>query len=179
MYMGLLGFIRNTSVNTLVNVESWGKFKLTDLFEITGSTTTPKNQLDLDASKKYPYITTQATNNAVFGWSDKFTENGGVLVVDSAVLGTCTYQEYNFTASDHVEKLIPKFVMTRNIALFLCTIINKAGEFIGYSYGKKRSQKALKQESIYLPTTDSGTPDWQYMDSYIEKLYTEIEKLVE
>ena len=177
--MGLLGFIRSASCNTLVDVESWGKFKLTDLFEITGSTTTPKNKLELDTSKKYPYITTQATNNAVFGWSDVFTENGGVLVVDSAVLGTCTYQECNFTASDHVEKLIPKFELTRNIALFLCTIINKTGELIGYNYGKKRSQKALKQESIYLPITENGTPDWKYMDSYINNLYTEIEKLVE
>ena len=177
--MGLLGFIRNTFGETLVDVESWGKFKLTDLFDITGSTTTPKNRLDLDISKEYPYVTTQATNNAVYGWSDIFTENGGVLVVDSAVLGTCTYQEYNFTASDHVEKLIPKFDMTRNIALFLCCIINKAGELIGYNYGKKRSQKALKQESIYLPTKEDGTPDWQYMDSYIDRLYSEIKKLVE
>lgn len=177
--MGLLGFIRNSSANNLIDVGSWCKFKLTDLFEITGSTTTPKNSLDLDISKEYPYVTTQATNNAVYGWSDVFTENGGVLVVDSAVLGTCTYQEHNFTASDHVEKLIPKFEITRNIALFLCTIINRSGEIIGYNYGKKRSQKALKKESIYLPVTKDGTPDWKYMDSYIEKLYTEIEKLVE
>lgn len=175
--MGLLGYIKNRVANTPLDM-NWHKYPLTDLFDITGSTTTPKNQLDLDESKPYPYVTTQATNNAVFGYSDQFTEQGGVLVVDSAVLGTCTYQADAFTASDHVEKLIPKFKMTRNIALFLCTIINKAGELIGYSYSKKRSQRALRSESIYLPAGADGQPDWDYMERYIEILYVEIEKLV-
>jgi len=142
-------------------------FKVPDLFDIKGTKTTPIKRLKEYGIGEYPYVTTQATNNGVAGFYDYFTENGNVLTIDSAVLGYCSYQSKNFSASDHVEKLIPKFKMNKYIALFLTTIINQ--EQFKYNYGRKAAQMRLEKISIKLPAKNNN-PDWVFMERYIKSL---------
>ena len=78
------------------------------------------------------------------------------------------YQPLNFSASDHVEKLIPKFEMDKYLAMFLVTIINK--EQYRYNYWRKASQTRLKERSIKLPSKTDGSPDWNFMRNYIKSL---------
>lgn len=151
-----------------LNVLYWKEFELSKLFKITGSKTTPIAELLEHGSGNYPFVTTQASNNATEGFYDYFTEEGNILTIDSAVLGYCSYQPFNFSASDHVEKLIPKFQMNKYIALFLTTVLNK--EQYRYNYGRKASQNRLKQRSIKLPTNIQGLPNWQFMEDYIKSL---------
>lgn len=155
------------NVSTNLNLQNWNSYNLKELFEITGSKTTPLLELQEDGIGKYPFVTTQATNNGVEGFYDHFTEKGNVLVVDSAVVGYCSYQPIDFSASDHVEKLIPKFNMDKYIGLFLSTIINK--EQYRYNYGRKASQKRLEERSIRLPSK-GNIPDWDFMRNYIKSL---------
>ena len=154
--------------NYTLDVSDWGIFMLKDLFEITGSKTTPIMELESSGRGKFPYVTTQATNNGIGGFYNCYTENGGCLVVDSAVIGYCCYQKDNFSASDHVEKLIPKFEMNKYIALFLTTILNL--EQYRYGYGRKFSQTRIKQTKIKLPANNKGKPDWQFMGNYVKSL---------
>ena len=151
-----------------LNTQEWKWFKYTDLFTISGSKTTPLEELESYGKGEYPYVTTQAVNNGIEGYYNYWTEKGGVLTVDSAVLGFCSYQERNFSASDHVEILTPLFEMNRYVALFLTTLINK--EQYRYSYGRKCSQIKLRNARIKLPVTPEGTPDWQFMEDYIKSL---------
>lgn len=151
-----------------LNTDEWKWFEYSELFYISGSKTTPKEELESYGKGKYPYVTTQAVNNGVENFYNYCTEKGGVLTVDSAVLGFCSYQEQDFSASDHVEVLTPKFEMNRYIALFLTTIINR--EQYRYSYGRKCSQIKLRLSRIKLPATPSGEPDWQFMEDYIKSL---------
>ena len=153
--------------NIALGVSSWGSFNLSGLFDIKGSVTTPLLELEEYGRGEFPYVTTQATNNGIEGSYDYYTEEGGVLTVDSAVLGYCSYQPYNFSASDHVEELIPKFKMNKYIAMFLVTIINK--EQYRYNYGRKCSQDRMKKRSVKLPTKN-GQPDWQLMEDCIKSL---------
>ncbi|WP_062428805.1 N-6 DNA methylase [Treponema endosymbiont of Eucomonympha sp.] len=150
-----------------IDVSEWQYFALTDLFTITGSETTPLLDLEEYGKGKYPYVTTQATNNGVASFFDYFSEQGNVLTVDSAVLGYCSYQSFNFSASDHVEKLIPIFDMNKYTALFLVTILNK--EQYRYNYGRKCSQSRMKTVSIKLPSKNQQ-PDFEYMENYIKSL---------
>jgi len=150
-----------------LNKRKWKEFKLVNLFEITGSKTTPLLELKEYGNGKYPFVTTQATNNGVEGFYNYFTEEGNVLVVDSAVIGSCSYQPSNFSASDHVEKLIPKFKMDKYISLFLATILNN--EQYRYNYGRKASQSRLKQRGIELPSIGNN-PDWNFIRNYIQSL---------
>ena len=133
-----------------LDIKEWNSYELASLFEISGSRTTPILELEESGRGPFPFVTTQATNNGVEGFYDYYTEKGNVLVVDSAVIGYCSYQPFNFSASDHVEKLTPKFGMDKYIALFLTTILNK--EKYRYNYGRKASQSRLKQRSIKLPS---------------------------
>ena len=116
---------------------------------------------------KYPYVTTQATNNGIDGFFDFYSEDGNVLTADSAVLGYCSYQALSFSASDHVEKLIPKFKMNKYVAMFLTTILNL--EQYRYNYGRKCSQDRMKKISIKLPSKNEN-PDFEYMENYIKSL---------
>ncbi len=115
----------------------------------------------------YPYVTTQATNNGVGGFYDFCTEKGNILTVDSAVFGYCSYQAFDFSASDHVEKLIPKFDMNKYNAMFLVTILNL--EHYRYNYGRKCSQTRMKTVKIKLPTKNNE-PDWEFMENFIKSL---------
>lgn len=150
-----------------MNKEQWESYSLESLFRITGSKTTPLLELEEYGVGNYPFVTTQATNNGIEGFYDYSTEKGNLLVIDSAVLGYCSYQPFDFSASDHVEKLIPKFEMDKYIGLFLATILNK--EQYRYNYGRKASQTRLKERSIKLPSRE-GAPDWDFMGSYMKSL---------
>ena len=147
---------------------NWKEFYLSDIFDIGGSKTTKVEELENYGDGKYPYVTTKATNNGVDGFFDFYTEAGNCLVIDSAVIGYCTYQELPFSASDHVEVLRPKFEMNQNIALFITTIINM--DTYRYSYGRKRSQKQIKKDIVKLPVDSDGNPDWKYMNDFIESI---------
>ena len=149
-----------------MDTSSWKWFKYTELFDISGSKTTTVEDLKAYGKGEYPYVTTQAVNNGVEGYFNYCTERGRVLTVDSAVLGFCSYQEKDFSASDHVEVLRPKFEMTKYIALFLTTIINR--EQYRYSYGRKCSQTKLRRSQLKLPVTQEGTPDWKYMEDFVK-----------
>ena len=144
---------------------SWRRFALTDLFGVSGTTTTPPRELAYLERGDFPYVTTQATNNGVEGFYAQATEGGRVITVDSAVVGYCAFQGKAFSASDHVEKLTPRFAMSAPVAMFLVTILNL--EQYRYNYGLKRAQKRLRRESLKLPCTKRGDPDWQYMERYV------------
>ncbi len=152
---------------TLNNIE-WKNFQLEKLFKVSGSKTTPKNMLEKIGTGIYPYVTTQTTSNGQAGYFKIFTEQGNVLTVDSAVAGFCTFQSTNFTASDHVEILTPKFKMNRYIALFLTVQINKNNKE-KFSYGYKACQDRLKEMSIMLPVNSKGEPDYKFMEEYIRE----------
>ena len=150
-----------------LNTSKWKYFRLTKLFDIKGSKTTPLLELEEYGPGKYPYVTTQATNNGVEGFYNYYTEKGNVLTIDSAVIGYTAYQPLPFSASDHVEKLIPKFKMNKYIAMFLVTILNL--EQYRYNYGRKSSQSRIKRIKIKLPTKN-GEPDFEFMEEYIKTL---------
>lgn len=153
-----------------LNTVAWRWFSLNDkrLFIIKGSKTTPLFELELSGEGDYPYITTQATNNGVKAFFNYYTESGYVFTIDSAVKGYCSWHEEDFSASDHVEKLIPRFECNNYIAMFLVTIINM--EQYRYNYGLKCSQTRLRNMKIKLPVDSDGNPDWQFMENYIKSL---------
>lgn len=152
-----------------LNPDQWKWFSLEDdLFTVSGSTTTPVEELELTGEGDFPYITTQATYNGVRGFYNYFTETGKCFTIDSAVSGFCSWHEENFSASDHVEKLIPRFECNNYIAMFIATIINM--EQYRYNYGRKCSQTKIKNAKIKLPVDAAGNPDWEFMEIYIKSL---------
>ncbi len=132
--------------NKSVYISNWKEFKVSDLFEVTGSETTKLPDLEMKYGYgEYPYITTQSTNNGIAGFYNHKTESANVLTADSAITGFIAYQDTEFTASDHVEILKPKrkkTILNKYTALFLKTIFSK-GQY-KYGYGRKFNQSRIK-----------------------------------
>ncbi|MBY0244360.1 MAG: restriction endonuclease subunit S [Sphingobacteriaceae bacterium] len=150
-----------------LDAENWQYFSLEKLFDIQGTKTTTVLELEAIGAGIFPYVTTQASNNGVENFYNFSTEAGNVLTFDSAVLGYTSFQELPFSASDHVEKLIPKFEMNQYSALFLVTILNL--EQYRYNYGRKCSQTRIRKIQIKLPSKNNE-PDFEFMCDYIKSL---------
>lgn len=157
-----------------LDTTSWKTFKLGDIFEIKGTKTTSLDDLRESGNGIYPYVTTQSTNNGVAGFFNYYTEEGNVLVMDSAVAGFCSYQQQNFSASDHVEKLIPKFPLNKYIGLFISSVVNL--NQYRFSYGRKANQKQIKNLEIKLPVTPNNEIDFQYIQHFMKGLWGGIAK---
>ena len=153
--------------NNLGNVK-WEYFQLNSIFNIKGTKTTSLTKLEEKGKGKFPYVTTQATNNGVGNHFNYYTEEGNVITVDSAVIGFASYQDKKFSASDHVEKLIPLFEMNKYNALFIVTLLNKERD--RWNYGRKSSQTRLLNLKIKLPINEEDYPDWKFMEEYIKSV---------
>ncbi len=151
-----------------LDIKNWKYFSIESIFDVTGSKSFTKSEM-LDYGKgKFPYVVTSSENNWVQWLYNHYTEKGNVLTIDSATVGSCFYQYSDFTASDHVEKLLPKFSMNTYIALFLTTIINL--EKIRYWYWRKFAQLRIKSTKIKLPVDKNWKPDFKFMEDYIKSL---------
>ena len=145
----------------------WQSFEIGDLFNVSGTTTTHPSVLKEKGN--IPRITCQAVNNGLEGfYSNTPTENGGVLTVDSATDGAVNYQGYDFIATDHVEKISRKDGerIDRLSGIFLVWAVKSA---IGnkYNYGYKFSQNRIRKQTILLPVTETGEPDYDFMRSFV------------
>ena len=170
-YNNLAKLISTKSKNSTeikLDIKKWKAFSISRLFDVMGSKTTSKRDLQEIGKGAYPYITTSSVNNGVEGFYDFYTEEENVLVIDSAVKGICSYQAQKFTASDHVEKLIPKFKLNPYLAMFFITLINL--ERYRYSYGRKFNQIRIKETEIILPVGNNDEPDYKFMEDYIKSL---------
>lgn len=152
--------------------KQWKAIEIELIFSVVGSSTTSKNRLKKFGNGKNPYVTTQTNDNGQAGYYDYYTEEGNIIAVDSAVVGYSTYQAKNFSASDHVEKLIPKFALSEYTAIFITKVLNN-NNASKFSYGYKASQTRLKKSKILLPMNDVDKPDFEYMEQYIKNLLFE------
>ena len=160
----------NFKKTNLLNTVKYRQFNIQDLFKIRGSKKSFTQYEIKDGD--YFYITTSNKNNGFSGTSDIFTEKGNIITFDSATEGKCFYQEKDFVGSDHVEILEPKnFTLNRYLGIYFITILNL--ELFRYSFGRKRAQKRMKLDTIYLPyTTDKKKiiPNFAFMENYIKSL---------
>lgn len=159
---------KNKAWKNNLNINKWKEFKVGDLFNIWWSKTTPKEVLEDIWDWIYPYVTTSATNNWIEWFYNFYTENGNIIVVESACMWFSTYQSENFSASDHVELLKPKYHFNKYIWLFITTLINN--ENFRYSYWRKCNQIKIKNMIIKLPVDKNLEPDREFMENYIKNL---------
>ena len=158
-----------------LNDREWKEFKIADIFEVSGTVTTKPDALI--GNGNVPRITCAATNNGLEAfYKNEATEHGNVLTVDSAAIGYISYQENDFIATDHVEKLTCRKNINRNIGLFFKTVINNA-VFGKYNYGYKFSQMRIKRQIIRLPVNSEGEPDYEFMEDYMR--YLEQKKILQ
>ena len=126
---------------------------------------------DMQSGQTY-FIGAISSNNGVRQLIDEepLHEGNCITVNYNGSVGEAFYQELPFYASDDVNVLYPKswWILNRNIALFLITII-KENRYL-FSYGRKWNTQKMKKSKLKLPVGDDGNPDFNLMERYILSL---------
>lgn len=163
----------------LIDVSGWGEFQITDLFDMS----LPKGDLQVKKVEDgdIPLITPSNFNN---GMLQRISEKSpstlydkGSLTVD--MFGNAYFQEEDFfvTAHGHVNVLLPKTDLNVYTGTFLASTI-RAMFFDKYGFNEMCTLKVLKAESIKLPITSTGEPDWQYMEDYMKQIMDKSEQII-
>jgi hypothetical protein len=158
----------NEKKYTNISEITFKNFKISEIFEVTGTKTTKIHKLKEIGYGLYPYITTSSKNFGQNGMFDYYTENGHVLTLESAVNGVCFYQENKFSASDHVEKLTPKFNVSKEFLIYVSVLINRQN--FRFNYGRKANQDRIKNMVISLPVHDNEDINFMFIDSFMNSL---------
>lgn len=146
-------------------VDEWKSFKYSEIFNIKKATG-PKISEVKKTEGNVPYVSATAENNGIAHYGNFTpTSSGNCLTVGH--LGDCFYQGEAFAGSN-ATILNPKFELNAARAMFLVSLIN-ANKF-KYNYGRVIGIARLKEETISLPVTADGTPNWQLMEDYINSL---------
>lgn len=163
----------------LIDVSGWGEFDITELFDMS----LPKGDLQVKKVEDgdIPLITPSNFNNGMIQRISEHSKSTlydkGSLTVD--MFGNAYYQEEDFfvTAHGHVNVLIPKMVLNVYTGTFLASTI-RTMFFDKYGFNEMCTQKVLKAESIWLPVTSTGKPDWQYMEDYMKNIMDKSEQII-
>ena len=154
-----------------ISSKKWSDFYIKEVFEKPqrGKRIVDKNHI----AGSTPLVSSYGQENGVthfIGNEDKvkkFTDclsiaNGG------SSAGKTFYHPYTFVAADHVTQYWSKN-LNQYQYLFLATVMTKAltGK---YSFSHEISDPRLAKERIMLPTTDTGEPDYNYMEQYVKNL---------
>lgn len=171
-------------MNTLEK-NNWQPFQLggeKGIFIISKGNRLTKSNMQLGDK---PFIGASAKNNGITAWvGNEIGEvsGGKISVAYNGSVGSSFWQPRNFLASDDVNYCapnvvaFPNFILSENVALFLCTIIRKIGE--NFSYEDKWTKEDMEKATIYLPADTNGIPDWKKMSDYIATLRTRCRALL-
>lgn len=164
-----LKFIGDESKLTLLEEKEWKEFFVVDIFDTIQRGKRLKTADHL--SGNIPYVSSSALNNGV----DNFISNDtGVRkfsnclsLANSGSVGSTFYEPFEFVASDHITHLKNK-EFNKYHYLFLATITSRLSQ--KYNFNREINDKRISREKILLPVTDSGTPDFEYMEAYAKNI---------
>ena len=173
MSKGLLSFIREQSEGKKVDVSTWKKFTVSEIFDVkTGAHV--KNLKEGDT----PRISVSGVNNGITGcFKDIKDDNyrAEENFISFSFLGTCFYHPYKASLDMKVHILKPiGYNLNKYSGLFIVSVLRK--QFSG-TYGNQMSSGDLKKEKVLLPEKN-GKPDWDKMEDLIKVFYSKIENFV-
>ena len=150
----------------------WGVFYVGDLFVVKRP---PARNKDDYPEGNIPFVASGSVNNGVLKCckphEDEVLDKAGCITV-SPVDGSAFYQPYSFLGRGGAGS---------SILMLYCETLNiYNGQFIAkmiahtcsskYNYGHMGNKDSIKRERILLPITDSGEPDYRFMEDYIREL---------
>lgn len=150
----------------------WKPFVLGSLFDIKkGKRLTSADQTEGDI----PYIGAIDSNNGVSNYIGQSAIHDGntISLSYNGSVGEAFYQTKPFWATDDVNVLYFReenhHEFSQYIGLFMCGILRQ--EKYRFSYGRKWTLENMNKTVVYLPVTDDGSPDWDFMESYMKMLH--------
>ena len=162
-----------------LNVNSWYKYKLSDIFcpFVNGKGIT--EQEIKDHPGKLAAVQSSSDNNACMGWIDeeyckemkyKIIYEPCLTVARSGSAGFVSVQPWGCVIGDSAKGMI---LQKQNVNiyhyLFIRTVLMK--NMYRYNYGRKVKAEQYMEMDILLPTGADGKVDWEFMEQYIKSLH--------
>ena len=158
----------SSDVSMDIYSREWRYFRYNEVFTIKkGRRLTKANMMPGDV----PFIGASDRKNGVTGRISQAPIHLGIVITVpyNGSVAEAFYQPHPFWASDDVNVLYPKgFEMTPRLGIFLSTVIRQ--EKYRFNYGRKWNLGRMKTSVIKLPVSESGVPDWDFMEGYIKTL---------
>ena len=151
-----------------INIDNWKEFKISEIFLDLRRGALP---IFRNLNKgEMPVIAASMFNQGITGYYDvpSLEKNRITVSLNGVGSGYFAYHDYEFAANSDCGILIEKYQLNKYSAMFLCAILNKIGT--NYGYEEKVTKPKLFEEVILLPATQTGEPDFQYMEDYIKNI---------
>lgn len=152
-----------------LNDREWKAFKVKDIFSMEKCKCSNASTLKQGA---FPYVGATNKNNGIMDFVEKKDEwvtkgNCIVFICDGqGSVGYSIYKKEDFIGSTTL-KVGRSEHLNQWTAQFLVSALDKNRPI--YSYGYKRNENRLSNESIMLPTSENGQPDYAFMEQYIKE----------
>lgn len=172
----------------------WKAYRYDEIFEIRkGYYNKKPPKVENPSSSDIPFIGASEKNNGITSFvspvdlqnysrdgrvnplediNRKLFPAGAITVPNNgASVGKAFYQKKAFTCTHDINPLYLKdstFQVNEAVGLFLSAIIR--AERYRWSYGRKWRPSRMPHSIIKLPSTENGTPDWAFMESFIKSL---------
>lgn len=161
-----------------LDISSWHEFEVEELFNILAL----KEKLgveDVDIAGDTPVYSSETQNYGLYGYTSKkaqyaINDDNPFYIIFGDHTRAFNFVFSDFSISDNVKVLSPKFGNNINTALFIITSWSKAIPDLGYS----RHWSIAKNIKILLPAIynsekEEYKPDWEYMENFITNLQKE------
>lgn len=151
--------------------KEWREFRIGNLFEVSRPSARNKDSYELG---DIPFVASGSMNNGVMKLCTPLegeTLDKGCCITASPVDGSTFFQPIDFLGRGGAGS---------SILMLRCEGLNLyRGQFMAraiqqtcskYTYGHMGNKDSIKRERIMLPVTDSGEPDYEYMEQYVKNM---------
>lgn len=149
----------------------WGKFVLSELFEIT-STKSGIDRNKLNGVKgRTPYITRTDMDNGMdsfIGEQPSYEKDEGNVITIGLDTQTVFYQPNSFYTGQNIQ-ILKNNNLNRYVALFIVPLIRKQMEKFNWG-GNGATLGRLNKVALLLPLTDDESPDYAFMEAYMKQI---------
>lgn len=149
--------------------KEWCEFSLDDIFTVSaGKRLETRNKVP----GTRPFIGATDNNNGVTGFVGNVnsSRDGNVLGVNyNGAPCIAFYHPYECIFTDDVKRLhLRHYSDNKFVLLFFVSVFAKQRS--KYSYGYKFKEQRMLRQKLMLPITDSGEPDYEYMEQYAKNM---------
>lgn len=152
-----------------LNEKEWSEFSLDDIFTVgAGKRLETRNKIP----GVRPFIGATDNGNGVTGFvgNDNVSKDSNVLGVNyNGAPCIAFYHPYECIFTDDVKRLhLRNYEDNKFVLLFFVSVFAKQRS--KYSYGYKFKEQRMLRQKLMLPVTDSGEPDYEYMEQYAKNM---------
>lgn len=158
---------------TRLEIKYWKEFKIEELFEVKRPTARSISDYE---DGNTPFIASGNYNNGKIKFckpkNNEILDKGNCITV-SPIDASSFYQDEDFLGRGGAGSAIILLYnknLSINSGLFISSVIRN--KFTKYSYNNQLSSSSITAETIKLPSTIDGEPDWNYMNKYMTNIKT-------